>query len=312
MALTRETGTTLFSASMAGTLRLIVYLALACVLMVIDHRGGWLNRMRNATSVVVEPFYRLAGLPAQGVHAARLAFADRKLLSSENQRLREDLLLANARLNRMAAVAVQNQKLKQLLATQHTLGMKVQLAQLIDIDLGAFRNRVVLNVGAREGVHVGQVVIDAHGIMGQVVEVLPTTCVAMLITDPSHAVPVTDERTGVRAVAYGSRVDGQLSLPNIPVTADVHAGDKLVSSGLGGRFPQGFPVGTVSSIESDPSGMYLHAWATPAAELQRSGEVLLLRDLAQPAGPPDLPRPAGPPTDLAPTPVASPPMGGAR
>lgn len=300
MALTRDTESSLFSASMAGTLRLIIYLALACVLMVFDHRGDWLGRARYATAVVVEPFYRLAGLPAQGIHAARIAFADRQKLSNENQRLREDVLLANARLNRMAAVAVQNHKLKQLLATQHTLGMKVQLAHVINIDLGAFRNRVVLSVGAREGVKIGQVVIDAHGIMGQVVEVLPTTCVTMLITDPEHAVPVTDERTGMRMVAHGSRTDGQLSLPNIPVSADMRAGDKLVTSGLGGRFPQGFPVGTVRKVDTDPSGMYLHAWAVPAAQLQRSGDVLLLRDLAEPVGPPDTPPPVGPPADLAP------------
>lgn len=307
MALTRDEKSPLFSASVAGTLRLIVYLALACVLMVIDHRGDWLHRMRYGAAVVVEPFYRLAGLPAQGLHAARVAFADRRELTRDNQHLREDLLLANARLNRMAGVARQNEKLKDLLDVQHSLGMNVQLARLIDVDFGAFSNRIVLNVGAHEGVSVGQVVIDAHGIMGQVVEVLPTTCRVMLITDPNHATPVTIERTGLRTVAYGSGRGDQLLLPNIPVSADVRAGDRLVTSGLGGRFPPGFPVGTIRAVHADASGMFLAAAATPAAALQRSGDVLLLRDLAPPMGPPAPAPMVGPPAALAPSSTRSSP-----
>ena len=301
MALNRDGSSTLFSASMAGTLRLIVYLALACVLMVIDHRNGWLAKARYGASVVIEPLYRLAGLPAEGVDAARVAFADRTKLSDENQRLREALLLANARLNRMRAVAQQNARLKQLLDTQHSLGMNVQLARLIDVDLGPYRNRVVLNVGQREGFKAGQVVIDAHGVMGQVIQVMPHTCVAMLITDPNSAVPVTVERTGLRTVAYGTRGGSELSLPTIPVTADVKVGDKLVTSGLGGGFPQGFPVGTVRRVSPDLSGMFLTARATPAAALERSGDVLLLRDLAPPMGPPAPAPQVGPPADLAPS-----------
>ena len=312
MALTRDQKSPLFSVAVAGTLRLIVYLTLACVLMVIDHRGHWLTRLRYGTALVVEPFYRLAGLPAQGLRAARVAFADRKHLTEENQHLRESLLLANARLNRMAAVAEQNQKLKDLLEVQHSLGMNVQLARLIDIDLGAFRNRIVLNVGAREGVTVGQVVIDAHGIMGQVVEVLPTTCKVMLITDPNHAIPVTVERTGLRTVAYGSGRGDQLSLPDIPVSADVRVGDHLVTSGLGGRFPPGFPVGEVRTVNPDASGMFLTAVAMPAASLERSGDVLLLRDLAPPMGPPSPAASVGPPAALAPDAATTTPPGGLR
>lgn len=313
MALNRDGASTLFSASMAGTLRLIVYLALACVLMVVDHRNGWLSRVRYGAGIVVEPLYRLAGLPVEGIDAARVAFADRTHLSEDNQRLREALLLANARLNRMRAVAQQNTRLKQLLDTQHSLGMNVQLAHLIDVDLGPYRNRIMLNAGRADGVKAGQVVIDAHGVMGQVIEVMPHTCVAMLITDPDSAVPVTIERTGLRTVAYGTRGGSELSLPTIPVTADVKVGDALVTSGLGGGFPQGFPVGTVRRVAPDLSGMFLSAQATPAAALERSGDVLLLRDLAPPVGPPAPAPQVGPPSALAPAASAGPAPGtGAR
>src|SRR5215469_14119525 len=175
MALAREESSPLFAGTAAGTLRLIFYLALAMVLMVLDHRNGWIWRLRYTTSVLVEPLYRLASLPASGMRAASVAFADRNRLTEQNQRLREDLLLANAKLNRMAAVAEQNQRLKGLLDTQHSLDLNVQLARVIDVDLGTARHRMLLNVGARDGVKTGQVVIDAHGVMGQVVEVMPRT-----------------------------------------------------------------------------------------------------------------------------------------
>lgn len=300
MALTRDGNSTLFSASMAGTLRLIVYLALACVLMVVDYRSHWLTRARYGAAVVIQPLYKLAALPSQAVDTARVAFSSRKELTSQNRRLRQDLLLANARLNRMASVAKQNHKLKQLLDTRRSLKMNVQLAQLIDVDLGAYRHRIMLNVGANQGITTGQVVIDADGVMGQVVEVLPDTCVAMLITDPDAAVPVVVERTGQRTVAYGSRAGGLLQLPNIPVSADVQVGDDLLTSGLGGRFPSGFPVGRIESVKPDASGMFLTAAAQPAARLEYSSNVLLLRDLAPPVGPPGPAAMAGPPTSLAP------------
>jgi rod shape-determining protein MreC len=305
MALAREDSSPLFAGAVAGTLRLILYLALAMVLMVLDHRNGWMWRLRYTASIVVEPVYRLASLPAAGMRTLSVAFADRKLLTEQNQRLREDLLLANAKLNRMAAVAEQNQRLKELLATQHSLELNVQLARVIDVDLGSYRHRMLLNVGARNDVKKGQVVIDAHGVMGQVVEVMPRTSLVMLVTDPDHAIPVMIERTGLRTVAYGSRDGGLLSLPNISMAADVRPGDKLLTSGLGGRFPPGFPVGEIRSVEPAASGMFLEGRARPTADLDRSEDVLLLHDQAEPAGPPEPVVPAGPPTDLAPAPSAS-------
>ena len=305
MPLAREESSPLFAGTAAGTLRLIFYIAIAMVLMVLDHRNGWLWRLRYTTAVVIEPVYRLASLPVDGMHALGVAFADRRMLTEQNQRLREDLLLANAKLNRMAAVAQQNERLKELLDTQHSLDLHVQLAHVIGIDLGAYRYRMMINLGARDGVKAGQPVIDAHGVMGQVIDVLPTSAVVMLVTDPDHALPVVIERTGLRTVAYGSRNGEQLTLPTIPMAADVRVGDKLLTSGLGGRFPQGFPVGEIRSVGPAATGMFLEAHALPSADLDRSDEVLLLHDLAEPAGPPPPPTPAGPPADEAPAPASS-------
>lgn len=305
MARTRDESSPLFAGNAAGTLRLIVYLALSVVLMVLDHRNGWLWRVRSAASVVVEPMYRLADLPGAGIRTLSVAFADRKLLTEQNQRLREDLLLANARLNRMAGVAEQNLHLKELLDTRRSLGLKVQLARVVGVDLGAWQQRLVLNLGARDGVKPGQPVIDAHGVMGQVIEVLPTTSVVMLVTDPVHAIPVVVERSGLRTVAYGARDGSGLVLPNIPLSADVRLGDRLLTSGLGGRFPPGFPVGKVTAVTTDSTGMFRVARVRPAADIDRSEDVLLLHDQAEPDGPPAPAVPAGPPAALAPAPGAS-------
>ena len=305
MARSRDESSPLFAGNAAGTLRLISYLALAMVLMVLDHRNGWLWRVRYAASAVVEPVYRLANLPGAGMRTLTVAFADRKLLTEQNQRLREDLLLANARLNRMAAVAEQNQRLKELLDTQHSLELNVQLARVVGVDLGAWQQRLVINLGARDGVKPGQPVIDAHGVIGQVVEVLPTTAVVMLVTDPAHAIPVVVERSGLRTVAYGARDGSGMVLPNIPLAADVRPGDKLLTSGLGGRFPPGFPVGKVESVGLGASGMFRAAQVQPAADIDRSEDVLLLHDQAEPAGPPTPAAPSGPPTGLAPAPGAA-------
>lgn len=295
----RPDNATLFAEGTVSTLRLIVYLALSVALMVLDHRGNYLETLRRGGSVLVEPLYRLAALPSQLARATRSAVVSQDSLVSENRDLREKLLLAQARLNRVDVLVAQNARLKDLLDAQKNLGLTVQFARLVDVDLDPFRHRIVLNIGSSQGVSVGQPVIDAHGVMGQIVEVLPNTAVAMLITDPTHAIPVVIERTGLRTIAIGSGAIDRLDLPNIPISADVKVGDKLMTSGLGGRFPAGFPVGDIVAVKPDQSGMFTAAVARPAAALDRSGEVLLLRDQPQPYGPPPALDDMGPPASLA-------------
>ncbi|NCT66841.1 MAG: rod shape-determining protein MreC [Rhodanobacteraceae bacterium] len=295
----RSDTATLFAEGTVSTLRLIVYLALAVALMVLDHRGNWLQALRRGGSALVEPIHRLAALPADLARATRTAVATQDRLASENRELREQLLLAQARLNRLDTLVAQNERLKALLEAQKNLGLSVQFARLVDVDLDPFRHRIVLDVGANQGIAVGQPVIDARGIMGQVIEVMANSAIAMLITDPTHAIPVVVERTGLRTIAYGSGAIDRLELPNIPISADVEVGDKLLTSGLGGRFPAGFPVGAILSVSNDRSGMFAAAVARPAAALDRSGEVLLLRDQPQPYGPPEPQDEVGPPASLA-------------
>ncbi len=300
MARSSDHEATLFSRRSGGTLRLLAYLILAVTLMVLDHRYHWLPRARVTAAVVVEPVWRLAGLPARISDLLASVWTTRSDLQASNRNLREQLLLANVRIARMQSEVRQNAELKRLLAAARSLQMRGRLARVIDIALDPFRRRLVLNRGSREGVHVGQVAIDAEGIMGQVVEVLPNTSVVLLITDLSHAIPIVDSRTGLRAIAYGTGSTEMLELPYLSVNANVRVGDRLLSSGLGGRFPPGFPVAVVSRVEVSQSEEFRQAWARPSARIDRSDQVLLLRNLADPIGPPAPALQTGPPVSLGP------------
>jgi rod shape-determining protein MreC len=275
---TSSSSGSLFAEGGAGTLRLMVYLTLALILMVADHRGGYLERVRHWAGLLGGPIYLVASSPARLVESLRENFSTRGSLIDENTALREQLLIGNARIHRLEAVQLENQRLRALLGGTRGLRLSVQLANLVDIDLDPFRHRIVLDSGSRRGVHVGLAVIDGSGVVGQIVDVTPMNATAMLISDPSHAIPVQVVRSGMRTIAYGSGDVDKLMLPNIPLSADVRAGDQLITSGLGGTFPAGFPVGRIARLRPDETRLFVVAEAEPAAALDRSGEVLLVWD----------------------------------
>ncbi len=262
-----------------GTLRLLVYLALGVALMVSDHRGGVLTRVRQGVAIAVEPVWWLASLPARLIAFSDAAFSNQTRLNRENVGLQQQLLLAQARIERLQSLAQENERLRGLLAGTHGYRLAVQLAGILDIDLDPVQQRIVLDVGANQGVHVGQVVIDAGGVLGQVIAVTSTRATALLITDPDAAVPVQAMRSGLRLIAYGTGHSDRLTVPNIPQSGDIKVGDELITSGIGGRFPAGFPVGRVATLQPDPSHAFVAANVAPAARLDRSGSVLLVWNL---------------------------------
>lgn len=268
------------SEEIAGTLRLLVALALAIALMVLDHRGGLLTAIRGQIEVAVQPLWRLAGLPAKLSDTVRDDASTRTRLAKENEILRNALLISGARIARLQTAAAENARLRGLLGAAQQGGLDVQLAPILDIALDPTRQRVVLDIGADQGVIQGQAAIDAGGLIGQVIEVRPSTATVLLLTDPDHAVPVTVSRNGIRLVAYG-RGD-RLELANIPTSSDVKIGDRIVTSGLGGRFPPGFPVGTITRLRRDESRAFLVGDLKAAAQLDRGRDVLLLRQSRAP------------------------------
>lgn len=261
----------------AGSLRLLGYLALSVALIFLDHRLGWVPQLRQAGNLVVQPLWQAAGMPSRLGEKVRSDAVTRNQLAHDNRVLRNALLVSGAQVARLESAAAENLRLKALLGVAEQGRLDVQLAPILDIDLDPTRQRLVLDAGSREGVRLGQVVLDAGGLLGQVIEVRPGTSTVLLLTDPDHAVPVEVARSGVRLVAYGHG-DG-ISLGNIPRTADIRVGDVVQTSGLGGRFPPGFQVGTVQSLEPDDSRAFLVGALVPAAGLDRGREVLLLREV---------------------------------
>ncbi|MEB1636033.1 rod shape-determining protein MreC [Xanthomonas campestris] len=258
-----------------STLRLLVYLVLAVVLIALDSRGGWLSQLRLQANLLIQPVWAVAGLPGRIGSQVRDNAATHAQLVEETRALRNQLLVANARLTRLQTAALDNAQLRELLNVAERRGLDVQLAPILDIDLDPTRQRLLLDAGSRDGVLMGQAVIDAGGLMGQVIEVTPLHSTVLLLTDPDHAVPVSVARNGVRLIVYG-RSD-RLELRDIPLSAGVQVGDEIVTSGLGGRFPAGFPVGKVSELHPDDTHAFLVGELTPAAKLDRGRDVLLLR-----------------------------------
>lgn len=276
MAYSANASGSLFAEGGGGTLKLLLYLTIALVLMVADHRGGYLDAVRAAAGMLAGPIYAVAASPARLARAVGDQFTSQQDLLRENRELREQLLRGSARMNRLQAVQIENQRLRDLLGGTRGLQLSVQLSSLVDVDLDPFRHRILLDAGQRRGVRVGLAVIDGAGVVGQVIEATPMNSTAMLITDPSHAIPVQVVRSGQRSIAFGTgRIDA-LELPNIPLSADVQVGDELITSGLGGTFPAGFPVGTITNLRPDDTRLFVVADARPAATLERNGEVLLV------------------------------------
>jgi rod shape-determining protein MreC len=286
----------------AGTLRLLIVLALAIGLMVADSRMGWLRAVRAQGEAMLQPLWRVAGLPAKFGQSVREEAVTRTQLAEENRSLRNALLINRARLARLQTAAIENARLRGLLGAAEQGGLDVQLAPILDIALDPVRQRVVLDIGADRGVVKGQAVIDAGGLVGQVIEVHAATSVVLLLTDPDHAVPVAIARNGVRLVAYG-RGD-RLELANVPMSGDVKVGDLVVTSGLGGRFPPGFPVGTITKLQPNESRAFLVGSLKPAAQLDRGRDVLLLKRVRRPLA---SPAPAdGAPATISPAGAAPP------
>jgi len=254
-------------------------LVLACLsLMLLDHRQNHLSRVRQGLSVAVYPIRVIVDLPFSAWDSLRATMAERGELMTENERLKRAQLDASFRLQRLAALEVENQRLRELLDSTAQLGHRALVAEVLAIDLDPYRQRFNLNRGLADGVYVGQALVDANGVVGQIVNVGPMTAEAVLITDADHAVPVTVNRNGLRTIVIGTGDSSRLRLPYLTNSADIKVDDLLVSSGLGGVFPSGYPVGRVVEVRVRPGQSFAEVIAAPVAALDRDQEVLLVWD----------------------------------
>ena len=256
----------------------MIFIVLMIALIFISIYTNWLAPVRQQLSVLAVPFYQLTDIPHRLDVWRQNTFVSRRELALENETLKTELLIHQRKLQQMAALAAENVRLRQLMNATDILQDSVLVAELIGVSPNPLSHTVVINRGNSEGVFIGQPVLDAFGLMGQVTEVSEHSSRALLISDATHALPVQVNRNGVRAIAEGTGDLNRLRLRHVSNTTDIREGDLLVSSGLGKRFPVGYPVAEVESIERDPGQAFATVIARPMARLDRSRHVLLVLD----------------------------------
>ena len=257
--------------------RFVLLALLSAALMIFDHRGQQLQHLRAALMIVVYPIQVAAGIPVDVYHGLVAAFTSDDDLKERNLALEVERQQLLAQLQQFDAIGRENDRLRAMLGAASRVADRVLVAELMEVSLEPFSRRLLIRRGARDGVFVGQPAIDAFGIVGQVTRVAPQVSTITLITDPGHAIPVLDNRSGLRTVVYGSGDQDELTVPYLSRVADIKEGDLLVSSGMGGVFPAGYPVASVTAIVNDPGESFLRIRARPAAQLNHGKQVLLIQ-----------------------------------
>jgi rod shape-determining protein MreC len=269
----------------------LFFLGLVSVgIMMLDQRSNYLETVRQWLGAAASPVYAVVQTPGQAWDWLTGSFADRSRLRAENAALSAQLRDARVQLLQFDSLREENVRLRAVREASAGVGGRTMIAEIMRVDVDPFRHRVRINKGSDDGVFKGQPVLDAFGIVGQVVQVDKYSSTIILISDSGHASPVQVNRNGIRSIAVGAGDLNRLSLPYMTVESDVKTDDLLVSSGLDGIFPAGYPVARVSKVERNPADTFALVEAKPLAQLDRDREVLLLwADL-----PPQVEAPAAP------------------
>ena len=255
--------------------RLIFFVLLSVGLMMLDHNGRHLDKIRTGLNLALYPIQAVAAIPVRaGAWLAELFRSDR-VLREEYERLRAEYPLLLAKLQKYEAIEAENAQLLKLLNASERVAERALAAELLEVGPEPYTRKLLIAKGSQHGVFLGQPVIDAYGIVGQITEVNLYTGRVTLITDPSHALPVQVNRSGLRAMVFGTGRD-MVAVRYLTTLADIQEGDLLVSSGIGGGFPAGYPVARVFRIGSDPNEAFLEIEAKPVAQLNHNKEVLLI------------------------------------
>ncbi len=256
--------------------RFLFFVLVSIAVMVIDYRTQYFKPARSAMALAVYPIQLVAALPERVGSAFVNLFVSEDSLRTRNKKLHAQQLMLLARLQKFDALESENRRLRELLGAAEKVADRALMAELVEVSLEPFTQKIMINKGETQNLYIGQPIIDAYGIMGQITELTPVTAVATLITDPSHAVPVQVKRNGLRAILFGTGSQSELDLPHLTPISDIREGDLLVTSGMGGRFPVGYPVARVGRIVSDPNESFLTISAEPIARLDHSTEVLVI------------------------------------
>ena len=257
-------------------LRVLGLIFISILLMYVDHRENHLDTLRKGIGAAVYPLRVVVDAPVRLWTWLAESTVSRNDLELELDRLKAERLLTNARLQRFNALQAENARLRAMLDARSQVRDQVRVAEIMSVDANPYEHNLVIDVGSQDGVFDGQVLIDANGVVGQIIETGLMTSLAMLISDTDHALPVEVNRSGLRTIAVGTGEIDRLNLPFVVNNADIQAGDLLVTSGLGGAFPAGYPVAIVESVTRIPQDPYADVQARPAASLGQIREIMLI------------------------------------
>jgi rod shape-determining protein MreC len=244
--------------------------------MTLDSYTSFFETSKSNISKAIIPLQLAANFPHTVKEWVSMNTTSRTKLEQKNVSLEKERLILLGQLQRSAELAAENLRLRQLLNATELLMQSVLVTEVIGVSPNPVNHTVTVDRGTNDGVYIGQPVLDAEGLMGQVVEVYENYSKVLLITDINHALPVQVLRNGLRSIVEGTSDFNLMSLRFVSPTVDIEEGDKLVSSGLGGRFPMGYPVGTVSSISQNSGEKFMKINVTPSAKLDRSRHLLLV------------------------------------
>ena len=257
-------------------LKFLLLFGLSIIILVVDHRDNHLDALRRTVSAAVYPLRVVVDAPVSVWRWLDDTMTSRHDLRLENSRLNVERLLTNARLQRYTALEAENARLRAMLEATARVTDRVRVAELMSVSANPYRHSIVIDKGTRDDVYNGQAIIDADGVVGQVIETGLLSSQSVLISDPDHALPVEVNRNGLRTIAVGTGEFDRLDLPFLPNNADIEEGDLLVTSGLGGAFPAGYPVGVVANVTRIPAEPFAAVSASPAAKLNQVREVMLV------------------------------------
>jgi len=260
------------------SVRFLLFSILCIGLMLMDSRYRQLEQIRSAASTMAYPLRVAANMPYQFTNWITNTVRSRKDLRLENSELRLAQQQSRFELQRLQQLEAENHRLRVLLESAKAQQLNLQMAEIMRVSLDPGRHHVILNQGAQLGINKGQVVIDAEGLMGQIIRTDALQSEAVLITDSNHVTPIEVNRNGIRNIAYGNGDDNLLHLPYFAQNSEIQEGDLLVTSGLGGRFPVGIPVAEIVKIVRDPSKTFLEVYAEPIAALDQSRLVAVVKN----------------------------------
>ena len=256
--------------------RLVLVLFCSALLIFFDHKMNSFESVRGFLQSMVSPLQYLATTPKQMMNWAAENIVTRRQLIADNQQYKINELIFHEQALQLDIIKKENERLRALLASPLRYDAKKMVAEILAVDSDPYTHQVVINRGANDGVYEGQAVIDDEGIVGQILHVGTTSSRVLLITDVTHAVPVRISRNGVRLIANGVGVIDRLTLNHVPHSTDIRFNDVLVTSGLGGKFPEGYPVAKVTSVIQDESHAFARIESQPVAKIDRLRYVLLL------------------------------------